>query len=253
LRKPKLKAAQRSELELKWQCALASLAEVDRGVAEIRKLIGKHDELGETVFLFVSDNGYFFGEHRILNGKVLPYEEAIHLPFRLRVPPAYLGGDEPQDPIDDVVGGVDVVPTLLDLAGASPCTGPGACRILDGRSLMPLVAGGGGFPADRSLLLEYSSPKNRRGVCEFVGVRRPADTFIQYISGVRASTGECEETDAAERYDLDSDPFQLQNLCAAACPDDPAQDDLTDLTDRLRDCAGIAGRDPLPASGHYCD
>ena len=31
--------------------------------------------------MFISDNGVFFGEHRIRSGKVLPYEEALHLPL----------------------------------------------------------------------------------------------------------------------------------------------------------------------------
>jgi arylsulfatase A-like enzyme len=31
-------------------------------------------ELDKTVFIFISDNGLFYGEHRIASGKVLPEE-----------------------------------------------------------------------------------------------------------------------------------------------------------------------------------
>ena len=38
-------------------------------------------ELRKTVFIFISDNGQFYGQHRLRSGKVLPYEEALHLPL----------------------------------------------------------------------------------------------------------------------------------------------------------------------------
>ena len=58
-----------------------------------------------------------------------------------------------------------------------------------------------------------------------------------------------------ELYDTASDPFELDNLAAAA-PQSPATEAaverLSEITAELADCAGIEGRDPEPASGHYC-
>jgi hypothetical protein len=57
-----------------------------------------------------------------------------------------------------------------------------------------------------------------------------------------------------ERYDLEADPYQLRNLCfgGGSCPDDTEQETLQHLLARIRHCSGVPGRDPKPASGHYC-
>ena len=39
------------------------------------------------MFIFYTDNGVFFGEHRVGGGKLYPYEEAPD-PLFIRLPPA---------------------------------------------------------------------------------------------------------------------------------------------------------------------
>jgi hypothetical protein len=57
-----------------------------------------------------------------------------------------------------------------------------------------------------------------------------------------------------EHYRLGSDPYQLRNLYPTS---DPAlwlaQDALANRLDALRECSGIAGRDPLPPDGSHCE
>ncbi len=36
--------------------------------------------------MFVSDNGFMHGEHRVKSSKAQPYEEAIHVPLLVRGP-----------------------------------------------------------------------------------------------------------------------------------------------------------------------
>ena len=58
-----------------------------------------------------------------------------------------------------------------------------------------------------------------------------------------------------ELYDTASDPYELDNLAAAgpqSAGDRGGRARLSELTAELADCAGIEGRDPEPASGHYC-
>jgi hypothetical protein len=69
------------------------------------------------------------------------------------------------------------------------------------------------------------------------------------------ATGDCVPSDEAELYHLDEDPFELGNLLAGE-PGPGIEAERAQLRQRLnalRDCAGIAGRDPLPPSGHYCE
>ena len=42
--------------------------------------------LRNTYIIFTSDNGFFYGEHRLIGGKFLAYEPSTHLPFLIRGP-----------------------------------------------------------------------------------------------------------------------------------------------------------------------
>ena len=110
-------------------------------------------ELDGTMLMFTSDNGYYHGEHRISRGKNPPYEPAIRVPLAISVPVALLEG--PHAAVTpELVSNVDLAPTILDLAGATPCR-KGHCRVLDGRSLAPLLSeGAAGWPEDRAVLFE---------------------------------------------------------------------------------------------------
>jgi hypothetical protein len=69
------------------------------------------------------------------------------------------------------------------------------------------------------------------------------------------SAGQCVAADAGELYGLEADPFQLQNLYGAPRRSDAGlvQQELEARLAELRDCSGIPGRDPVPASGHHCE
>ena len=43
-------------------------------------------ELDDTIFVFTSDNGYFYGEHRVNGGKGRVYDEAVKVPLVVRGP-----------------------------------------------------------------------------------------------------------------------------------------------------------------------
>ncbi len=48
-------------------------------------------ELDNTIVIYMSDNGQFWGEHN-LDGKELVYEEAIRVPLGIRYPKAFPEG-----------------------------------------------------------------------------------------------------------------------------------------------------------------
>jgi arylsulfatase A-like enzyme len=241
-----------------YRCRLASLREVDRGVAAIYRALRETGSLRRTVIVFVSDNGFFQGEHRIPTGKTIPYYEAVHVPLVIRLPPAFGGQAQPRR-VPDLAANIDIAPTLLDLAGATPCAAPGDCLTMDGQSLLPLLAGEHpDWATGRTILVEYredpSHVGSRRGVCAYRGVYRKDANYVEYSSAATLTNPNCGPTNEREHYDLASDPFQLQNLVPAD-PGTPAalqESGLKAELDQLRDCSGIEGRDPLPQSGHYC-
>jgi len=255
---PPLGYRDQKHLKKHWSCALASLVGVDRSVARVFNAVKKAGEIRKTVFIYISDNGQFFGEHRIFNGKVLPYEEALHEPLVIRMPKRYRSGAPRDDLSGEPAANIDLAPTILDLAHGAPCPPGGQCRVMDGRSLMPLLSRSGSWPAKRGLLTEYrvSTPRSY-ATCDFAGIRTGNSIYVEHYSVVNLTTHNCDRTLQVERYNLKDDPKELQNVCRGglrtSCPPSHRQADLERRLQLLRVCAGIKGRDQRVAGRPYCE
>lgn len=106
------------------------IAFVDAQIARLVEHLQSRDALGHTITLVTADHGESLGEHGEETHGVFIYDST------LRVPLIAAGAGVPSGRVADVVArGVDVLPTLLDLAGV---TAPPA---LDGRSLRPAIEG----------------------------------------------------------------------------------------------------------------
>ena len=160
---------------------ILTLVALDRKIGEILDKLKETGQLDNTVIIFLSDNGLHLGEHR-LDVKSSLYEESSHVPFAMRYPALV-----PTPYVDDrLVANIDIAPTLYELAGI---------RIpyrVDGRSLLDLFKPGGKW-RDR-ILLEAWPP---RGFWS-------ANHTGRYVY---AET----EGDLSEFYDLEVDPYQLDN------------------------------------------
>jgi N-acetylglucosamine-6-sulfatase len=247
----RLDATDRKKAEKRRGCRMASLRGVDRGMKKIVATLKSEGELDNTVIIFISDNGYFLGEHRIAVNKTLPYEEALQVPMAIRVPPGVVGGQQPAR-VKKLVSNIDLAPTILDLAGAEPCAGQD-CRVMDGHSLVGLLRGANGdVPTNRSLVLEYGRTRDKAGlVCAYDGIRDPTAAYVEYTA--LANGGGCDPIDEGELYDLGADPFELDNLFRPDAGAGSVQERMEAKLEKLRDCSGIAGRDPQPASRSYCE
>ena len=80
------------------------------------------------MIVFVSDNGWLQGQHRIPGDKFLPYEESLRVPLIVRGP-----GIPQGETIHGQVSNIDFAPTLVDFANAT------AGRTMDGVSLLPTI------------------------------------------------------------------------------------------------------------------
>ena len=203
-------------LKTRYRCELATLLSADEGVARV---IGELEATGlaaNTVVIFTTDNGYMHGEHRIVGGKVQPYEEAIRLPFLIRGP-GFPAGERSFDPVGDV----DLAPTILDLAGASVPPPPEG-RAIDGISLRRTL--GARDAADRAILLEAKRPASAVGDGQYatrswVGVRTRRYTYVEHRRATTASADQgyalpigAGERIARELYDNKLDPYQLESV-----------------------------------------
>jgi N-acetylglucosamine-6-sulfatase len=236
------------KIRARYRCRVESLRAVDRGTAKIWKALQKTRQADDTIVIFTSDNGFFAGEHRIAAGKSLPYQESSGVPFVVRAPARFTGGNRVRT-VSDLAANIDIAPTLLGYANAEPCT-RSSCRAMDGRSLARLLRGRG-WGDEREVVIEFGSGLIRErhsGTCEYAGVRREDAVYVRYNP-----SGVCGPADERELYDLDADPFELENVNGDGAYE-PLRAQLHDRLGELRDCAGIEGRDePQPHSSGFCD
>lgn len=204
-----------------YQNRAESMLAVDELVGRLVTSLKQFDEWDNTVVIFTSDNGYYVGEHRLYQ-KIFPYEEGIRVPLIIRAP-----GYAPGQRVSQVVLNNDLAPTIAALAGVTPG------RVVDGRSLVPLLQDPNSGPGRETFLVTFEGHLILFGYFpHFTAVRTtaafqsaPNQLFIRWADGSR------------EQYTLSTDPFQLASRHA-----DPqlAADrrELDRLRRLLRTCQG---------------
>ncbi len=90
-----------------------SLESVDEELGRLLATLEETGELDNTVIVYAGDNGYIFGEHRLI-AKHYPYEESIRIPYIVRYPGLI---KDPGRKADQMVLNLDLAPTLMEIAG----------------------------------------------------------------------------------------------------------------------------------------
>lgn len=168
---------------------LQSVRSLDRDVGRIVQALEDRGVLDRTIVVFASDNGFLWGEHRLMS-KTWPYEEAVRVPLVIRTP-----WTESAVSDDRLVANVDLASTFAELAG----TTPGLTQ--DGRSLVPLLRGED-VPWRHDFMLEWKGRNVARygGPQRYLALHGERYVFVEYDGSWR------------ELYDLETDPYELQNL-----------------------------------------
>ncbi|HXU32107.1 MAG TPA: sulfatase-like hydrolase/transferase [Thermoanaerobaculia bacterium] len=217
--------ARRSEDELKppgfprdvaandWRHYDEAVSHLDEQLGRVLAALQETGLAERTVVVFLGDNGYMMGERGLggpgsgADGKQVPYESSLRVPFLLRGPglPKAVASDLP-------VSSMDLPPTLLALAGVPvPDAWPG-------RNLQAAIAGevriGEAFA-------EWADEKSEKfGGLAYRVVRTPRHKLIVWKDRSKRD----------ELYDLKADPAEVHNLVAEPA----AQRVLQDLRGRLR-------------------
>ena len=149
-------------------------------------------ELDNTLIIYTSDNGYFWGEHK-LQSKFRPYTESVNVPFMIRWPGKVTPGvSDPRQ-----VTHVDVAPTLLAAAGTSQNS-----VVFDGRNIMTAPA------RERAYMEYYYDSANNNGITTWASIRTATYQYVEYYG----STNAMDVVSFREYYDLVNDPYQMVNL-----------------------------------------
>jgi arylsulfatase A-like enzyme len=151
------------------------------------------DLTDNTIVLFTSDHGCHF---RTRNAE---YKRSCH-DASIRIPTLFTGpGFDGGGRVPHLVSLVDFAPTLLDAAGIAP-KAP-----MQGRSIMPLLRGDAeGWP--REVFIQISESKTARAI--------RTHRWKYEISAVEARRDlpGAELYEETALYDLESDPYELENL-----------------------------------------
>jgi len=215
-----------------------SLSLVDRAIQKMIAVLKQTGQLGNTYIFFVSDNGYFLGEHRMRQGKILPYETSLRVPVLVRGP-GIPRGQVRTDPFTMI----DFAPTFLQIAGVPRPT------MIDGVSMLgvakhgdrgwtrgiltdtgPRYVRGGGVGESSNFLRPGNGPSPLRFT---IGVRTRDYLYTQVVTGWR------------ELYDLRTDPGELVNLVHRRSERHVVAAMAQELA-RLRSCHGASCSRPLP-------
>lgn len=200
------------------------LLAVDDSLGRILAALERRGALDDTVVVFTSDHGYFYGEHGLNEERRLAYEETIRIPLLVRYPRSVAAGSTP----DQMVLSIDLAPTFLRLAGlAVPSR-------MQGRPLTPIFENPAA-PWRDAFLVEYFSDTVFPRVLNmgYAAVRTDRYKYIQY----RDLTG------MDELYDLEADPYEEKNRAG-----DPAAAALLEtMRRRLADLLKETGYTPPAA------
>jgi arylsulfatase A-like enzyme len=158
------------------------------GIMEHIRNLGIADN---TMVVYFSDNGWYWGEHR-LRAKNNPYEEAIRSPMFV-----YYKKLAPLPRVDTKFAlNIDVAPTFAELAGA------GVPIVHDGTSLLRVIDGTA--PTWRTDFLTEGWPGNH----PWATVHEAQWKYTE----IPVTIGDPMTTFETELYDLIADPYELQNV-----------------------------------------
>jgi arylsulfatase A-like enzyme/thioredoxin-like negative regulator of GroEL len=169
------------------------IAYVDEQVGRLRDALDRQGLLDGTVVAVVSDHGESLGEHGEPTHGVFLYQATLHVPLIMVAPGRWPAGKR----VASLASLIDVTPTLLELSGQAVPAG------LDGRSLLPAVAGR--TVEARQLPIESEFGYDSYGWAPLVGL---TDGALKWIGAPEP-----------ELYDLARDPRELRNLAAERVED----------------------------------
>jgi N-acetylglucosamine-6-sulfatase len=243
LRQP-LTSTQIREIDYEFRQRAQAVEAVDQLLGEVEATLAAHGLAQNTYIVFSSDNGYHMGQHRLLPGKQTAFDTDISVPLIVAGP-----GVPPDRVVSQVVQNVDLYPTFVQLAGGTPSSP------IDGHSLLPLLhPAAGELPPWRTLaLIEHHGPTlpGDPDLENGNGGGNPPDYEAIRISDKQYGNAvyvEYPTTGQREFYNIDTDPFEINNIYLTLSLAEQAQ--LHNMLLALENCHSAstcwAAGDPQP-------
>ena len=175
-----------------WQRVIAHywgyVSYIDAQIKRVTACLEERGVANNTIVIFTTDHGDMLGSHRLFNKGFNMYEEDTHIPLLIRWPGVTAG----ESVSDRFVNLVDLMPTILEVAGAGAETPP------DGRSLVPLLHGRPPEDWPDDVFVEFHGYE-----ATLASIRMVRTDRWKYVYN---------PTSVDELYDMESDPGELHNL-----------------------------------------
>lgn len=152
-----------------------------------------------TIIIYLSDNGYFLGNHGLGN-KITMHEESVRVPMFIHSP--LLANKRVKS--DALASSLDIYPTILDLAAV-----PAPAQLM-GKSLCPILETPAATVRDHVITECVGPPEKKLGT----GHRMVRTDHFKYILS---------SSDEEAFFDLRSDPYEMTNLIADASLKDESE------------------------------
>jgi N-acetylglucosamine-6-sulfatase len=197
---------------------LETLMGIDNSVGRVLDYLKTNGLDKETLIIYMGDNGFSFGEHGLID-KRHAYEESMRVPLLARSPALIKAGTK----VKEMVLNVDIAPSILEMAGVKKP------NQMQGASFLPLMQGKTVQNWRKEVFYEYYWENPFPQTPTQYAVRTDRYKFIR-TQGV---------WDINQLYDLQQDPYELNNLIRKPELQELAKDLNKRLWDWLSDTQGL--------------
>lgn len=195
-----------------------TLHSVDASVGRVMQYLEENGLLESTLLIYMGDNGFQFGEHGLID-KRTAYEASMRVPMLAYCPELI----KPGTVVKEVVANIDIAPTILAAAGVQWPS------YMDGASFLPFLKGEQ-QPWRTALLYEYYWERNFPQTPTIHALRGDRYKYIHY-HGI---------WDTDELYDLQEDPYELNNLILEKAYADTVKHMKAELFKQLTSTGGMS-------------
>ncbi len=178
-------------------------AAIDDNIGKVLSYLDEHGLAKNTVVIYTADQGYFLGEHGMMDKRMF-YEESLRMPFVIRFPEEIPNGKR----LDDMILNIDFAALLADYARiVKP-------DFVQGRSFRQNLFGETSADWRDDMYYRYWLHQTQRPA--HFGIRNDRYKLIFYYGQPLTMTGAMQESTepAWEFYDLQADPHEDYNAYA---------------------------------------
>jgi arylsulfatase A-like enzyme len=168
---------------------LSTAASLDRNIGRTLDYLDRHNLTGNTIVIYVSDQGFYMGEHGWFDKRFM-YEESFRTPMVMRYPGVIGAGTVN----GDFVMNLDIAPTVLSAAGVA------VPKDMQGRSFLPLLTNRKAEGRDAIYYHYYENGEH--SVSPHFGIQTKRYKLIRFY----------EKVNGWELYDLKKDENEMDNV-----------------------------------------